>query len=541
MFAVRLFRRELSIGLLVVACLLGLTSRSGAAVTNLVQVPPIWTQFAGSPTDSVRSDDIYFIDQNTGWASRNNKIYKTINGGTTWTLQATITGAHFRSISFLTATHGFAGNLGVGSYDGNVSNTNVLYETLDGGSTWHVFPGLSEQGMKGFCAMSVLDSNHIYGGGRVRSPAFFVKSEDGGTNWTATNLTAAGVMNAIMDVYFQDTNNGWLCGMDTNAYNTTCTSPSYHGAIAHTTDGGKTWTQVVNSQLDCSYFWKLAWPSPQVGYCSLQQNASSYDHVIFYKTVDGGQTWVSNGIPQSAFGGSGTFYIQGIGFVSTNVGWVGGASGLSDVDTFLGTTNGGASWFPAGYTLTSFINRIRFKASDFGFASGYRLHLYHSPLAITNQTASLAAMGGDSPQFQIGVYALSKAGYQWQKNGTNISSATNTVLNLTNVTRADEAIYTATVTNSYGAIISSNINLRVYVPQRFGRPQILSNGSWRFVFGDNDGSAISSNNLANFELDASYDLTNWQSLNLPFYLTNGMIQVDDATNYPERFYRVIEH
>ena len=56
--------------------------------------------------------------------------------------------------------------------------------------------------MKGFCAMYVLDSQHIYGGGRVRGPAFFAKSEDGGTNWTSVSLTAQGVMNGIMDVYF---------------------------------------------------------------------------------------------------------------------------------------------------------------------------------------------------------------------------------------------------------------------------------------------------------------------------------------------------
>src|SRR3954463_8134644 len=139
--------------LIAIACAVSLRA---LAVTTL---PPIWLQDPGSPTDSVRSDDIHFIDENHGWATRSTKIYRTINGGVTWTPIFTNTGTHFRSISFLTLTHGFAGNLGQGSYDGTVTDTNVLYETFDGGDTWHIKPGLSERGMKGFCAMQAFDTN----------------------------------------------------------------------------------------------------------------------------------------------------------------------------------------------------------------------------------------------------------------------------------------------------------------------------------------------------------------------------------------------
>src|SRR5690606_18947786 len=102
--------------------------------------------------------------------------------------------AHFRSINFASPMRGWAGNLGPGSYDSSVTDTNLLYETFDGGLTWSPVAAINASGMKGFCSIQVFDAQHIYGGGRVRGPAHFAWSTDGGTNWSVTNLTAAGVM-----------------------------------------------------------------------------------------------------------------------------------------------------------------------------------------------------------------------------------------------------------------------------------------------------------------------------------------------------------
>jgi hypothetical protein len=158
-------------------------------ILSLVSVSaqlPVWTQLSNAPAgDSPRFDDIGFIDETNGWVARSvGGIHQTTDGGKTFSLSRSSTAAypgtnltaHFRSICFVSPTRGWAGNLGPGSYDGNVTDTNILFETFDGGTNWMVKPGFPETGMRGLCALYALDSQHIYGGGRVRGPAYFIKA-----------------------------------------------------------------------------------------------------------------------------------------------------------------------------------------------------------------------------------------------------------------------------------------------------------------------------------------------------------------------------
>ena len=372
----------------------------------------------------------------------------------------------------------------------------------------------------------------------MRGPAFFVKSNDGGSNWTVVNLTAAGVMNGIMDVHFLDLTNGWVVGMDTNAFTSGCPS-LYHGCIAHTTNGGLNWTPVVVTPLTCCYFWKMAWPSPQTGYASLQQDGT-ISAIIYYKTTNGGQTWVSNAVPISVVSDC-AFYLQGIGFSDTNTGWMGGATCATYQEDFVGTTDGGSHLVAGGLLRYQPHEPAQVYRDELGLRLRLWLASLFPPLAITNPPTSQFVLGGSNAVFQVGAYALTTPGYQWLLNGVPIPGATNSNLVLTNAGRANEGSYSVVVSNSYGAVISPNATLQVAVPQVFFEAQMLIGGGVHLGFGDWDGSPLTSNDLINFELDASSNLRNWVPLNLPFSLSNGTIQVGDPTNYPARFYRVIEH
>ncbi len=433
--------------------------------------PATWSQLPGSPAGtSPRNDDIYFIHPAQGWSARaTDGIYRTTNGGTfsrilgpTIAYPGTNLLPHFRSIGFASASRGWAGNLGPASYDNSVTDTNMLYETFDGGSTWSPVPAINASEMKGFCALHVLDGQHIYGGG----------------SWWVTNLTAAGVMGGIMDVYFHDPQQGFLVGMNTNAYTTTCSG--YRGTIARTSNGGLIWTNVVTTPVTCSYFWKMSWPSPSVGYATLQQNGS-YDTVIFYKTTDGGASWSSNGIPLSALG-VGLFFLQGVGFATEQAGWMGGSSTVAAPFNFIHTMDGGLTWHPAGYDNTQSINRIRFLHATFGYASGRKLHVFRVPLALTapptNQTLTL----GSDAIFAVGAAGTAPLAYQWRFHGTNLNGANTPLFTVTNAQSADAGPYSVVVSDYSGALTSAVATLTVVAPPpplRLSSPRVT--GGW-FAF-----------------------------------------------------------
>ncbi|MBW8863530.1 MAG: immunoglobulin domain-containing protein [Verrucomicrobia bacterium] len=397
---------------------------------------PVWTQFPNSPPGTAnRNDDISFVDLTNGWSARGtNGIYRTTNCGQSWfsiTPHLVTNVAHFRSIDFASPTRGWAGNLGPGAYDGTVTDTNLLYETFDGGNTWGIVQAINNSGMKGFCAMHIKDDQHIYGVGRVRGPAFFAKSEDGGNNWFVTNLTAAGVMGGLMDVYFMNTNLGFTVGMDTNLFTLDQTAgPPYYGSIARTTNGGLNWQVMATVKVPYSYFWKMSWPTTNIGYVSLQQN-TNYSSFVFYKTTDGGQTWVSNGIPLSTLGTS-SFELQGIGFVSTNEGWLGGGA-LSPPNNFIHTTNGGLTWTAMGYI----------------------------PLAAAISPAATNVPAGSNMTFSATAYGTAPMPFQWQHNGTNIAGGTTNSYTLANITADNAGSYTLVVSDFTGSATSSVATLTV--------------------------------------------------------------------------------
>src|SRR5437868_4419162 len=203
----------------------------------------------------------------------------------------------------------------------------------------------------------------------------------------------------------------------------------------------------------------MAWPSANIGYVSLQQNSTMVGHV-FFKPLDGGATWTQNIIPFSSIASGMTgFYWQGIGFVSTNEGWAGGSTtGISGSlsNSFLHTTDGGATWAPAGFTDSQSINRLRVMDPTVVYASGRYTYVYRIPVSVTNQPQSQSVMTGTNVTLTVGVAGNSPFLYQWKKNGTNVVGATDAVLTLTNVTAADAGTYSVAATNTWDGVASSS-------------------------------------------------------------------------------------
>ncbi|MEW6157485.1 MAG: hypothetical protein AB1813_08640 [Verrucomicrobiota bacterium] len=130
--------------------------------------------------------------------------------------------------------------------------------------------------------------------------------------------------------------------------------------------------------------------------------------------------------------------------------------------------------------------------------------------------------------------------YQWKKDGAPLLRGTNTVLVLTNVTRASAANYSVEVFNSVGTIETRMINLRVLVPQHFEPIEFLKGGPIRIRFRDEGGTTPTENDLKLIELHTSSDLNEWTPL-APLRLNNGFVEFEHQADSESRlrFYRAV--
>jgi len=122
---------------------------------------PSWYALPGAPVTS-RIDDLHFIDPQTGWiATGDGAIYRTDDGGASWSPQFSDAGHYFRCIRFADSLHGFAGTL---------TSSNVLYRTTNGGTNWEPVTNLPVPRPNALCGLSAPSSQVVYGVGSYSGP-----------------------------------------------------------------------------------------------------------------------------------------------------------------------------------------------------------------------------------------------------------------------------------------------------------------------------------------------------------------------------------
>jgi photosystem II stability/assembly factor-like uncharacterized protein/pimeloyl-ACP methyl ester carboxylesterase len=323
-----------------------------------------WQKLTTDPYPG-KQDDITFINEHEGWyVNGYGSIYHTRDGGSTWEKQLEKKGTFFRCIAFVDSLRGFAGTVGT-DYFPNVTDTIPLYGTTDGGKTWSTVPYQGPY-VKGLCAMDIVKEQyinhgktdykiHIYAVGRVGSPANRMESHDGGSSWTSHSMQRDCKM--LFDITMFDTSSGIVCA----ASNEDITQSN--ALILKTSDGGKSWKKVYQSDRPFETTWKASFPDKQTGYITIQSynpdpNAKQ-QHVA--KTTDGGNTWQEINLVEDA--GAREF---GVGFIDAQHGFVG------TMNSGYETRDGGKSWSPVN--LGRACNKIRiYKTSDgktYGYAIG---------------------------------------------------------------------------------------------------------------------------------------------------------------------------
>jgi photosystem II stability/assembly factor-like uncharacterized protein len=354
-----------------------------AAQAQQTQAPqatgPAWVKQTTVPFRG-KQDDIVFATPLIGWyGNGQGLLYHTTDGGQTWTEIWKKPGTFVRALGFVDEKIGFLGNVGTDYFPG-VTDEHPLYKTTDGGVTWTPVTAINGPTVKGICAIDVLKVAYINHGvldykttiraaGRVGGPAFLMESTDLGATWTSRDLSAQTTM--ILDVKFINATTGFIAGA------TTADVETSHALVLRTDDGGKTWTKVYESQRPFELTWKLAFPSDTVGYVTVQNYDPAETNTARYvaKTTDGGKTWRELPLAQDH-----ALREFGIGFVDDNHGWVG------DTKVGMQTSDGGATWQPAN--LGQYVNKIRILKLDKAFtavAIGNGVHRLDAPLPKRSQ------------------------------------------------------------------------------------------------------------------------------------------------------------
>jgi photosystem II stability/assembly factor-like uncharacterized protein len=314
-----------------------------------------------------KRDDIVFVDRLTGfYGTGKGNLYRTQDGGQSWHLLWSKPGTFIRALGFIDNKHGFLGNLGAGL--ASITDGTPLYETNDGGVTWEPAK-IGSAAMPGVCSIDILKSRsihegdvseryYIHAGGRANGPAKLLRSENGGRSWTLIDLSERAGM--ILDVKFLDPNIGFVFA------GTSGDLGQSNALILKTNDGGRTWRPVYRSARLNEIIWKASFANNRVGYATVQNDDPANGQQRIVKTSDGGEHWSE--LPLVSRTGVEEL---GIGFVSTEKGWVGTSVGGFE------TRNGGKTWTSS--TLAPKANRIRTRASDgapMTYAIGSEVQIY---------------------------------------------------------------------------------------------------------------------------------------------------------------------
>ncbi len=223
------------------------------------------------------------VDGTVAWAEDCDRIYKTVNGGSAWTVAGYRLArglAPVDSAVVWALPHSLAPDRNV-----TVPQDKVLV-TVDGGASWTTRPLPLTQP----AAVAPIDARTAW----VVGSGFILKTTDGGQNWIEQYRSGVA---RFTDAHAVDADTVWV--------------EADGGLVFRSVDGGSTWEQRA--------------PAGPVSPVSASVAWSNVGAVV--RTLDGGATWIAKSIP----------YANSLAVANASTVWVAGKA-------LARTADGGASW-----------------------------------------------------------------------------------------------------------------------------------------------------------------------------------------------------
>ncbi|MDR6516120.1 T9SS type A sorting domain-containing protein [Chryseobacterium camelliae] len=235
----------------------------------------------------------FAYDGSTNSTSNIQEFTKTSNGGTTWTSGTINVGdpsLTITNISGVSSTTAWVGALASTATDG----LGAVYKTTNGGTTWTAQQPFSTFGESYLNFVHAFDSNNVIAGGDPEGGEFeLYTTSNGGTSWT--RVSAANVPNPLSGEYGY--NSGYYA-VGSNIFFYTG-----KGRIFKSTDKGLTWTiAFTGSTYGLTDFGAtavngdMAWSDANRGIVMKKNfsgtgNNATPTAIALYRTTDGGATW----------------------------------------------------------------------------------------------------------------------------------------------------------------------------------------------------------------------------------------------------------